>query len=117
MTRFQLDQCTSSRRVVDACRAEGHGDALPLPRSLHDTPDADLVPAVLAGGAVFVTTDRLLPRQCAGLIPDSSRNGFTCCRPDGGRMRFLVNENIPRTVIDGRPGFGRSWGRASTRRS
>jgi len=57
MSTFRLDQNLSSHRVVEACRAEGHGDALLLPPHLHDTEDADLLPVLLAGNSVFVTQD------------------------------------------------------------
>lgn len=70
MSTFQLDQCSSARRIVDACKEEGHGDAFLLPRDLHNTLDVDLIPLMMAGDRVFVTKDHLLPSECAALIPD-----------------------------------------------
>ena len=70
MSTFQLDQCSSAHRIVEACKEEGNGEALLLPADLRDTKDADLVPAMMAKDTVFVTKDHRLPRECAALIPD-----------------------------------------------
>ncbi|MBI1916975.1 MAG: hypothetical protein HYS12_19885 [Planctomycetes bacterium] len=72
MSTFQLDKCSSSHRIVEACRKEGHGDAVLLPRHLENLEDADLVPVVMTGSSLFVTNDRRLPIQCAALIPDAN---------------------------------------------
>ena len=49
MNTFQLDQCASSHAIVEACEKEGHGEALLLARTLHNSQDRDLVPVVMAG--------------------------------------------------------------------
>ena len=72
MSTFQLDQCSSSKHIVDACSKEGHGNALLLPDELYDTKDAILVPIVMANNTVFFTKDWRLAKQCAPLIPDSN---------------------------------------------
>lgn len=70
MSTFQLDQCSSSAEIVNACSKEGHGDALLLPDELHDTKDVDLVPIMMARSTVFLTKDRRLAKQCTSIIPD-----------------------------------------------
>ncbi len=71
MSTFQLDQCASDKAIVDACKKEGHGDALLLPGELHDSKDHVLVPIMMARETVFVTKDRRLAKQCVSLIPDT----------------------------------------------
>jgi hypothetical protein len=70
MTTFQLDQNISDARVVAACRADGHGDALALPPELRDVLDPELLAVVLAGSSPLMTLDRHLPPDHSAHIPD-----------------------------------------------
>ncbi len=88
MSTFQLDQCISSHAIVEACRQEGHGDAIMLPNNLRNTKDPQLVPIVMAGTSVFVTKDWNLPTECASLIPSNSRRGLNSLKTRRLRKQF-----------------------------
>jgi hypothetical protein len=72
MSTFQLDQNIDDRRVVEACSAEGHGEALRLPSALRDLEDPALLAVVMAGNSPLVTLDRCLPRDHSPHIPDAN---------------------------------------------
>ena len=70
MSTFQLDQNIDDSRVVQACSAEGHGEAVRLPPSLRNALDPELLSVVMVGPCPLVTLDRSLPREHAAHIPD-----------------------------------------------
>src|SRR5947199_5149814 len=70
MTTFQLDQNIDDAKVVDACKAEGHGAANRLPVALRDAEDPQLLAVIMAGNSPLVTLDRKLAWEHSAHIPD-----------------------------------------------
>ena len=72
MTTFQLDQNIDDVKVVDACKAEGHGEANRLPVTLRDAEDPQLLAVVMAWNCALVTLDRKLPWELSAHIPEEN---------------------------------------------